>query len=406
MLTFNSVPDFESPADSDQDNAYELAVVAADGDGNSDRVDFTITVTDVNEPPVVTLNGTATTTVPENTADTQVLARYTATDPENPSAGIYRWSTSGRDGGDFVVSALGELRFRASPDFERPADSDRDNVYEVTVRASDGSSYGMPENTLTITVTPVNEPPVITTKSRTEFSLRENSTSTIYTYRATDQDDSDTIRWSVEGADGGDFAIHTGLLTFRLLPDLENPVDSDEDNVYEITVVASDQAGLRDTVDAVITITDQSEGPVIAGRTSFTVAENYDITRALGTFTATDAKDGRTVHPQWSLSGRDGGDFVIDRSGGALTFRNTPDYDRPADSDRDNVYEVTVRGHDSQAYGNLNVTVTVTNINEAAPVITGRNTHTVRENTASCLLHLPRHRLGPKRHHRLVCGGH
>ena len=383
VLTFNSVPDFESPADSDQGNKYELAVVAADGDGNSDRVDFTITVTDVNEPPAVTLNGTATTTVPENTADTQLLARYTARDPENPSAGIYRWSTSGRDGGDFVVSALGELRFRSSPDFERPADSDRDNVYEVTVRASDSSYYGMPEDTLTISVTQVNEAPVITTKSRTEFSLRENSTSTIYTYRATDQDDSDTIRWSVEGADGGDFAIHNGVLTFRLLPDLENPVDSDEDNVYEITVVAADSASLRDTVEATITITDQSEGPLIAGTTSYTVAENYDITRALGTFTATDAKDGRAVHPQWSLSGRDGGDFVIDRSSGTLTFRNTPDYDRPADSDRDNVYEVTVRGHDSQAYGNLNVTVTVTNINEAAPVVTGRNSHTVRENTAS-----------------------
>ena len=383
VLTFNSVPDFESPVDSDRDNAYELVVVAADGDGNSDRVDFTITVTDVNEPPVVTLNGTATTTVPENTADTQLLARYTARDPENPTAGIYRWSTTGRDGGDFVVSALGELRFRSSPDFERPADSSRDNVYEVTVRASDGSYYGMPEDALTITVTQVNEAPVITTKSRTEFSLRENSTSTIYTYRATDQDDSDTIRWSVEGADGGDFAIHNGVLTFRLLPDLENPVDSDEDNVYEITVVAADSASLRDTVEATITITDQSEGPLIAGTTSYTVAENYDITRALGTFTATDAKDGRAVHPQWSLSGRDGGDFVIDRSSGVLTFRNTPDYDRPADSDRDNVYEVTVRGHDSQAYGNLNVTVTVTNINEAAPVVTGRNTHTVRENTAS-----------------------
>ena len=385
VLTFNSVPDFESPADSDQDNAYELAVVAADGDGNSDRVDFTITVTDVNEPPVVTLNGTATTTVPENTSDTQVLARFTARDPENPSAGIYRWSTSGRDGGDFVISELGELRFRASPDYERPADSDRDNVYEVTVRASDGSSYGMPENTLTITVSQMNEPPVITTKSRTEFSLRENSTSTIYTYRATDQDDSDTIRWSVEGADGGDFAIYTGVLTFRLLPDLENPVDSDEDNVYEITVVASDQAGLRDTVNATITITEQPEGPVIAGRTSFTVAENYDITQVLGSYTATDAKDGRTVHPQWSLSGRDSGDFVIDRVSGALTFRNTPDYDRPADSNRDNVYEVTVRGHDSRAYGNLNVKVTVTNINEEAPVVTGRNSHTVRENTTSAI---------------------
>ena len=385
VLTFNSVPDFESPADSDQDNAYELAVVAADGDGNSDRVAFAITVTDVNEPPVVTLNGTATATVPENTSDTQVLARFTARDPENPSAGIYRWSTSGRDGGDFVISELGELRFRASPDYERPADSDRDNVYEVTVRASDGSSYGMPENTLTITVSQMNEPPVITTKSRTEFSLRENSTSVLYTYRTTDQDNSDIIRWSVEGTDGEDFAIYNGVLTFRRLPDLENPVDADEDNVYEITVVAADSAGLRDTVNATITITEQPEGPVIAGRTSFTVAENYDITQVLGSYTATDAKDGRTVHPQWSLSGRDSGDFVIDRSSGTLTFRNTPDYDRPADSNRDNVYEVTVRGHDSRAYGNLNVKVTVTNINEEAPVVTGRNSHTVRENTTSAI---------------------
>ena len=266
VLTFNSVPDFESPADANRDNEYELAVMATDDDGNTDRVDFTIAVTDINEGPQVSLQGTATTTVPENTADTQVLARYTARDPENPHARIFQWSTSGRDGGDFVVSALGELRFRSSPDYERPADSNRNNVYEVTIRASDGRSYGMLEEPLSVTVTEVNEAPVITTKSRTEFSLRENSTSTIYTYRATDQDDSDTIRWSVEGADGGDFAIYTGVLTFRLLPDLENPVDSDEDNVYEITVVASDQAGLRDIVNAVITITDQSEGSGDSGQ--------------------------------------------------------------------------------------------------------------------------------------------
>ncbi len=384
-LTFNSPPDFEIPADSDRDNEYELAVVATDDDGNTDRVDFTVTVTDINEGPQISLEGAATTSVPENTADTQVLADYTARDPENPNAGIYRWSTAGRDGGDFVISELGELRFRSSPDFERPADSDRDNVYEVIIRAYDGRTYGMLEETLEVTVTQVNESPTITTKSRTEFSVRENSASIIHTYRATDQDTEDIIRWSVEGADGEDFAIYNGILTFRLLPDLEIPVDADRDNVYEITVVAADRAGLRDTVDATITITDQAEGPVIAGRTSYTVAENYDITQALGSYTATDAKDGRAVFPRWSLSGRDGGDFVIDPVTGVLAFRNTPDYDSPADSNRDNVYEVTVRGHDSRAYGNLDITVTVTPINEGAPVVTGRTSHTVRENTTSAI---------------------
>ena len=380
VLAFDSPPDFENPADAGQDNVYELAVVAADDYGNTDRVDFAITVTDVNEGPVITLEGTATTSVPENTSDTQVLADYAATDPEDPTANIFRWSTAGRDGGDFVISELGELRFRSPPDYERPTDSDRNNVYEVTVRAYDGRVHGAHD--VTVTVAQVNEAPVITTKSRTEFTLRENSTSIIHTYRAADQDEDDAITWSLEGADGGDFAIHNGMVNFRLLADLENPVDANEDNVYEITVVAADRAGLRDTVDAVITITDQSEGPVIAGPFSYTVAENYDIARVLGSYTATDAKDNRPVHPRWSLSGRDGGDFVIDAASGALSFRNIPDYDRPADSDRDNVYEVTVRGHDSQAYGNLDVTVTVTPVNEHDPVVTGREALSFRENTA------------------------
>ncbi len=385
VLTFNVPPDFENPVDSNRDNVYELAVVATDDDGHTDQVDFAIAVTNVDEGPQIRLDGNARTSVAENLEQDTVLAKYAATDPENPGAGIFRWGTSGRDGGDFVINELGELRFRSSPDFERPVDSNRDNVYELMVRAYDGRVYGTLEEPLLVTVTQVNEAPVITTRSRTAFSLRENSTSNIYTYQATDQDVSDAIRWSVEGPDAGDFAIYDGVLNFRLLPDFEIPADADEDNVYEITVVAADIAGLRDTVEAVITITDQSEGPVIAGPAFHTVAENYDIAQLLGSYTATDAKDGRAVYPQWSLSGRDGGDFVIDRYSGVLTFRNTPDYDRPADSNRDNIYEFTVRGHDSRAYGYLDVTVTVTPINEGAPVITGRTSHSVRENTATVI---------------------
>ena len=201
-MTFTSPPDFENPTDNNRDNEYELEVVATDEHSNSDNLTFTVAVTDVNEGPEIRLERTATSSVPENHPDTGVLADYTATDPEDPSTGIFRWSTSGRDGGDFVISELGELRFRSSPDYERPADSDRDNIYEVTVRASDGRSYGMLEEPLIVTVREVNEAPVITTKSRTEFTVRENSTSVVYTYRATDQDNDDTITWSVEGTDG------------------------------------------------------------------------------------------------------------------------------------------------------------------------------------------------------------
>ena len=181
--------------------------------------------------------------MPENQAQDTVLATYTATDPEDTTAAITRWSVSGRDVGDFVISDQGQLRFRASPDNERPADADRDNVYEVEIRASDGRYTGVLSEVQVIAVTNVNEAPVITTRSRAEFTQRENTASVLYTYRATDADRDDVIAWSVEGFDGDDFAIHNGVLTFRLLPDYEIPADTGGDNEYQITVVASDGQG-------------------------------------------------------------------------------------------------------------------------------------------------------------------
>ena len=72
------------------------------------------------------------------------------------------------------------------PDYERPADSNRDNTYVLTVQVSDGRVYGSFDET--VTVTPVNEAPTITTVSTSATALRqdENRTSRLYTYRATD----------------------------------------------------------------------------------------------------------------------------------------------------------------------------------------------------------------------------
>ena len=79
-----------------------------------------------------------------------------------------------------AISEGGELSFRNVPDFERPADSGRDNVYNFSLRASDGRNYGYLE--VTVTVEDVNETLVVTTTSKTEFTYRENGTATIYTF--------------------------------------------------------------------------------------------------------------------------------------------------------------------------------------------------------------------------------
>ena len=373
VLTFSTPPNYEIPADSDRDNEYQVTLVAADSGGLQGTLDVTVTVTDVNEGPEV--SGRDSYTVSENGDLTGAF--FTAVDPEG--ADITGWSLSGTDGGDFTISENGELTFRNTPNYEGPADSNRDNEYLVSVRASDGRYYGY--FNVTVTVEDVNEPPVINTGSRTEFTFRENGTGSLYTYRATDPERG-TITWSVSGTDRDDFAVSgPGVLTFSTPPNYEIPADSDRDNVYEVTLVAADSGGLQGTLDVTVAVTDVNEGPEVSGRDSYTVSENGDLSGAF--FTAVDPEGAGITG--WSLSGTDGGDFTISENG-ELTFRNVPDYEGPADSNRDNEYLVSVRASDGRYYGYFNVTVTVEDVNEPPVINTGSRTEfTFRENGISSL---------------------
>ena len=381
VLAFSTPPDFENPSDSDRQNDYELTVIATDEDSHTDRLSFTVTVTDVNEGPEISRVGSAPGNVSENYDPSLVLARYSATDPEGGTVSL--WRTSGTDGGDFVIDEQGELRFRNTPDYERPADSNRDNAYVFTVQVSDGGVYGSFEET--VTVTPVNEAPTITTTggSATELRQDENQTSRLYTYKATDPE-RETITWSVGGVDGNFFAIdERGQFSFKEAnpPNFEQPGDSGGDNVYDVTIQATDDGFNTASLPVTVTVREVNEGPEVTGRTSFTISENQNLVGA--TYTATDPEDPGAAITLWGLTGRDAGDFAIDESG-QLTFRSVPDYERPADSGRDNVYEVTVRASDGRYYGYLEATVTVTDVNEA-PAVTGTDTFTFRENGTATL---------------------
>ena len=358
MLTFSTPPDFEDSVDADRQNDYELAVIATDEDSHTDRLSFTITVTDVNEGPEISRLGNPRGSVPENHDQMQVLARYTATDPEGGT--VSRWRTSGTDGGDFVINEQGELRFRNTPDYERPADSNRDNTYVFTVQVSDGGVYGSFEET--VTVTPLNEPPAITTTSRTAFTQPENRTSTLYTFRAIDPERA-TITWSVVGTDGRFFTINErGEFSFRETssPNHEIPGDVGGDNIYDVMVQARDDDFNTSTLDVTVTVTEVNEGPeVTGGGDSFTVRENQDWSGA--SFTASDPEAGTVT--RWALGGRDGRSFTI-TDAGLMTFRTIPDFERPADSNRDNVYEVRVRPYDGRYYGSHDVTVRAEDVNE------------------------------------------
>jgi hypothetical protein len=111
-----------------------------------------------------------------------------------------------------------------------------------------------PSATLTITDAP-NAAPTIASGATATFA--ENGTGTAYQVIATDPE-SNPITYGL--ATTGDYALFninstTGLVTFKTAPNYESPTDAGANNVYDITVTASD-ASLTTSKAVAITVTD------------------------------------------------------------------------------------------------------------------------------------------------------
>ena len=366
-LKFTSQPDHETQED------YNITIVATDDGDPAQAGEFPVSVevTDVNEAPEVT--GSDTETYQEN--QDHPVSPYAAIDPEGTST-TFTWTLSGTDRSDFTITG-GVLQFANIPDFERPADSGGNNVYNVTVRASDGSLTGTKD--VTVTVNDVNEAPTEPTGSAT-ITVAENTTRNLSRYSTSDPEQA-TIEWSVTRADASAFRIDSsGNLAFDGAPDYETPSDSGGDNIYEIAVTATDdgtlgdrtptsRGGLTSSFDVTVTVTPVDEPPVITGTTTINdYGENG--TSEVATYTANDPEGDASI--TWRLGGTDRADFDI--TGGVLTFKDSPDYESPADSGRNNHYDVTVRATDSNnKRGELHIDVIVKNVDEP-PVIEGPET--------------------------------
>ena len=349
MLRFMSSPDYEMPDDTNGDNIYMVTVKASDGT-DMDTHEVTVTVIDVAEaPPVIidlSISGQTSPVYAENR--TGAVATYTVAGTNAASA---TWSLEGTDAVDFTISSGGVLRFRDSPDHEMPADNNTDNIYMVTVNASDGTDMATHE--VTVTVTNVNEVPTIEGDATIDYA--ENGMGDVATFTAMDPEEA-TISWSHSGADAGDFTISGGVLRFLNSPDHEMPADNNTDNIYMVTVNASDGTDMA-THEVTVTVTNVNEVPTIEGDATIDYAENG--MGDVATFTAMDPEEA-TI--SWSHSGADAGDFTI--SGGVLRFLNSPDYEMPADAGTDNIYMVTVEASDGTNMATHEVIVTVTDVDD------------------------------------------
>jgi autotransporter-associated beta strand protein len=272
--------DYENPTDANGDRVFEVTIRVDDLAGRVTDTLFTITVTPLNDnTPIFTLSSDTRSTV-ENTihtldsdgtlADSQ---RINATDADLPAQAIAFSINGGADAGLFTIdSVTGELNFIAAPDSENPLDAGGDNVYNVTIRATDsGSPANSSDLPVTITVTPINDNPVITSNgggNSAAVNVAENTTA-VTTVTATDQENAFLQYFIIGGADQAKFSVGktAGSLTFKSAPDFETKADANTDGVYEVVVELRDGAGGSDQQTILVTVTDSAVATTTVTRT-------------------------------------------------------------------------------------------------------------------------------------------
>ena len=345
--------------DHETKDTYTVTVIATDGSNASSTIEVTINVTDVNEPP--TLTGPSTAIYSESA--TGPVATFTVTDPENDDITLEQ---DGEDGARFRFSGT-ELHFNAQPDFETKLDADGDGVYNLVVKAIDRNSTTT-SMSVSVTVTNVNEPPQFPNGDTGTRSVTENTAAgqNVGAPVSASDPEKDALHYTLNGRDARYFDIDSS--TGQLLAKSE--LNYESRSSYSVRVSVRDSLNVDgntdavtdDTIDITITVIGENEAPEITGAASTNFAENG--TRAVASYTGRDP-EGASV--TWTLLGTDSAYFAITNSG-VLSFDPAPDYEDPMDSDRNNVYHVTVQASDGNNISRHDVTITVTNVEEAGSV--------------------------------------
>ena len=371
--------------DEETKSSYSVIVTATEAGGRgSATTTVNITVRDVNEVPMVT-GGVTMRMHPEddadiNTDDTTVLtvASYTASDPEDQTT--VAWSLQGADADKFRISTTGELTFRDAPNYEVPADAGTDNVYNVTVTATDAGIGGRNKMTamreVTIMVTNEEEDGAVT------LSTQQPKIGVPLTASVTDIDGNVTgVTWEWERdnnqADDETNADAEEEVIVGATSATYTPTTDDAGRFLRAIATYTDGKGIDMSMASSATMvqTRSDNSPSFprmeTGRRSIDEGMTDDVGDPV------QASDTETTQLlTYSLSGADAGSFTITSDlgtgeterGGQLAVKAGTKLDYETKS----TYMVTVTATDpGNNNGSIDVTITVTDVNEMPTIMVG-----------------------------------
>ena len=239
--------DFENSVDNNTDNVYIIEVVADDGHGAMVHWDVEITVTDVDEPPVVELS--------TSNPRVGVVVTATLTDPNGiPTNESWQWQRADDPSSPAWVDISG-----ATSATYTAAAADLGKILRVVVSYQGAGGVDQEvESAATSSVRAANRLPVFPSETATR-SVPENTVAGVaigIPVEASDGDD-DTLTYSLSGDDASSFTLNTvsGQISTSASLDFETK------NAYELTVSVTDGEGGADSIAVTIQITNVNEPP-------------------------------------------------------------------------------------------------------------------------------------------------
>ena len=219
-------------------------------------------------------------TVPENTPSTGYVGMRLSMDEmpgpmTGPDANLFIFAEAADGGTDEAVGyydstlapstdiendKMGQLALRVTPAGEPITNLDYEAIKNsYVIEFSDDSNPSSDVYRVTILVADVNEAPSMPAEAVGGLTITgpfnvsrydERRTDMVATYNTTGEAPGATVTWDLSGDDANDFRISSsGELTFRSVPDFENPADMNSDNIYSITVEAMDDTTPNANVD-------------------------------------------------------------------------------------------------------------------------------------------------------------
>ena len=353
-LRFKAKPDYETPGSDATDNAYTVVVVASDdapGVGTlivRSKRKFTVRVTNVIEqeqitvsPEYVEVDDTLTASLTPGDATTADLA-----------AAVWRWSgaaegtTTGETATITAPATKGTITTKVT---YRALGKDRTKSKPITVGAAPAD----------------NENPSFPDATSADVNENRPAGTVVGTFVASDADSEHKRRLVYTLSDNTNFSINnSGRLTTKVV------LNHEANGTLPLTITATDPSGATGTLTITVTINDVDEAPTIS--TGPTRAADWPEDKAISdpvaVYAPTEDPEGNDL--VWSLTGTDASDFNIGNqeggTPGTLTFKEMPDYEKPAASN--NVYRVTVEVSDGKLKAMRPMTVTVTDVEEDGEV--------------------------------------